>query len=208
MAHQQHIGLLGGSFDPVHRAHIALAERALTELNLDSLQLIAAANPWQRAPLAATPEQRLHMLELACVHNPKLHINRSEIDRGGATYTIDTLRALPKGPVYYWILGADQLQNFCSWNHWQEILEHVELAVAKRPGSSYNTPAALAAELQKQHKTLHQLNFSPIDISASHIRHILALQQDPSHFLDPAVAHYIQAEGLYRQAANSTDTDL
>ncbi|MGO3892642.1 MAG: nicotinate-nicotinamide nucleotide adenylyltransferase, partial [Paenalcaligenes sp.] len=95
-----------------------------------------------------------------------------------------------------------------SWNHWQEILEHVELAVAKRPGSSYNTPAALAAELQKQHKTLHQLSFSPIDISASHIRHILALQQDPSDFLDPAVAHYIQAEGLYRQAANSTDTDL
>ena len=83
------IGLLGGSFDPVHVAHVALARNALQTLGLAAVQLIPAANPWQRAALHATGEQRCDMLELAIAGQDGLVVNPIEIERGGPTYTID-----------------------------------------------------------------------------------------------------------------------
>ena len=127
------IGLLGGSFDPVHLAHVALAQSALSALALEQVQLIPTANPWQREALQATPAQRLDMLALAIADQPGLAVNPIEIERGGATYTIDTLRALPGDARYVWLLGADQLANFCTWRAWDEIAERVDMAVAVRP---------------------------------------------------------------------------
>src|SRR5690606_20271707 len=124
------IGLLGGSFDPPHLAHIALAQAALRELHLQEVQLIPASAPWQRGSLAAAPEQRLAMLKLAVHQAHGLSVNPVEIQRGGKTYTIDTVRQLPAGPHYVWILGADQLANFCTWHAWQEIASRVSIAVA------------------------------------------------------------------------------
>src|SRR5690554_3015558 len=134
------IGLLGGSFDPVHRAHIALAETAYHELDLNKIHLIPAGNPWQRAPLAATTQHRLAMLHLAAKEHPWLHVNPIEIERSGPTYTIDTLNALDPDPDYYWLLGADQLNNFCSWQAWQDIAKRVHLVVAQRPASTTAVP--------------------------------------------------------------------
>src|SRR5690554_3513638 len=102
-------GLLGGSFDPVHIAHIKLAQAAYDMLGLDKVQLIPAGNPWQRAPLTAHSSHRLAMLKLAIGQRDWLHVNTVEIDRNGPTYTIDTLKTLPSGVAYCWILGSDQL---------------------------------------------------------------------------------------------------
>ncbi|NYT64206.1 nicotinate (nicotinamide) nucleotide adenylyltransferase [Alcaligenaceae bacterium] len=191
------IGLLGGSFDPVHLAHIALAETARQTLGLEGVQLIPAADPWQRRPLAATGEQRLAMLSLATRHYPHLHINPVEIQRGGTTYTIDTLRQLPDDAKYFWILGADQLRNFCSWHCWQEIASLLTLAVAQRPGSPLLAPTALTEHLEKQGRCLIELPFEPTAISATFIRERLAAGEPTDKMLDTAVAQYIQQHGLY-----------
>src|SRR5690606_21864786 len=140
-------GLLGGSFDPIHLAHISLARTAWQFLGLEEVQLIPAANPWQREPLAASSEHRLAMLDIASQHESYLRINPIELARGGASYTIDTLRQLPAGPEYYWVLGADQLENFCTWDSWQDITRLAHLAVAQRPGSVPQAPAPLSEHL-------------------------------------------------------------
>jgi nicotinate-nucleotide adenylyltransferase len=191
------IGLLGGSFDPVHVAHIALADAALPRLQLDEVQLIPAADPWQREPLSATPQQRLDMLAIATRGRPRLVVNPIEIKRAGKTYTIDTLQALPEGPVYYWILGADQLENFCTWRRWKDIANLATLAVAQRPGSSVAAPDALQRHLDGLGRQLVRLPFEPMHVSASEIRERLANRQPADGLLDPAVSQYIEENDLY-----------
>jgi len=192
------IGLLGGSFDPVHVAHIALAQNALQALGLTQVQLIPAANPWQRAALNATGEQRRDMLELAVAGHPGLAVNPIEIQRGGATYTIDTLRALPQDARYVWLLGADQLANFCTWRDWKEISRLVDLAVAMRPGTALSAPAELAEWLNRHGRDLLELPFPPMPVSASDIRRRLAQGESTDGLLDSSVAAYIAAHKLYR----------
>ena len=192
------IGLLGGSFDPVHVAHIALAQTALQALGLDEVQLIPAANPWQRAALHATAEQRRDMLQLAIAGHAGLALNPIEIERGGATYTIDTLRALPQDARYVWLLGADQLANFCTWRDWRQITSLVDLAVATRPGTPLSAPPELAEHLRALGRELQELPFAPMPVSASEIRQRLARGESAKGLLAAPVAAYIAAHHLYR----------
>lgn len=194
-------GLLGGSFDPVHLAHIELARQALRHLALDNVTLIPAARPWQRGALGASAQQRLDMLNLAIANEAGLNLSTVEIDRDGPTYTIDTLRDLPEGPRYFWILGADQLENFCSWKQWQEITARVELAVAARPGSALKAPPALDEWLVSQGRVLHIIPMPPFNLSATEIREHIASGQTVEGMLLPSVAQYIQQHGLYRHSA-------
>ncbi|QAA93720.1 nicotinate (nicotinamide) nucleotide adenylyltransferase [Pollutimonas thiosulfatoxidans] len=193
-------GLLGGSFDPVHLAHVALARVALQALDLAEVQFIPAGTPWQRDPLGAPAQDRVAMLELAVGDQPGMRINPIEVLRGGNTYTIDTLRELPPAD-YYWILGTDQLQNFCTWEYWQEITSLVHLAVALRPGSALVAPEPLQRHLKKLGKQLLQLPFTPMPVSSTQIRDHLAADQPTDGMLDPAVAKYIKQKGLYRAPA-------
>jgi len=192
------IGLLGGSFDPVHLAHLSLAKTALESLNLNQVQLIPAGQPWQRPPLGATPTQRLKMLELATQGLSDIIVNPIEIHRTGPTYTIETLEALESGHEYFWILGADQLDNFCTWRRWSDIANIVQLAVAQRPGSTLTTPKELAVWLSNHHRRLVLLPFQPMDISASAVRQRLAQQQSTRDLLPEVVEQYIHEHGLYR----------
>lgn len=197
------IGLLGGSFDPVHRAHIMLAETAYQQLDLDSVQLIPAGNPWQRAPLSASKDHRLAMLKLAAGQRSWLYINTIEIDRDGPTYTADTLRQLPADNDYYWILGSDQLANFCTWHEWRTIAQRVHLTVAERPGSNNVAPQPLLQYLQSLNRSIIHLPFSPQGTSATCIRRLLAQSRPTDQFLDPAVAAYIKQHRLYEGEAGS-----
>ena len=192
------IGLLGGSFDPVHLAHLALAQAALATLNLDRVQLVPAGQPWQRPPLGATPEHRLNMLGLATKGLDKLEINPIEIHRTGPTYTIDTLKALEPKNEYFWILGTDQLANFCTWHKWQDIALCAKLAVAQRPGSTLTPPLALSQWLNAHQRTLLVIPFEPLDVSAPAIRQRLAQQQSARDLLPEVVEQYIHEHGLYR----------
>ena len=193
------IGLLGGSFDPVHCAHVTLARTALSELKLDQVQLIPAGQPWQRPPLGASTAERLDMIKLTIDNLSGISVNRVEIDRNGPTYTIETLESLPVGPEYFWILGADQLANFCTWRRWQEIVSRVQLVVAQRPGSDLIAPPELASWMDAHHKRLIHLPFEPLDISANEIRKRIARGESTAEFLNESVGQYITARGLYRQ---------
>lgn len=191
------IGLLGGSFNPVHNAHLALAQTALEALSLDEVQLIPAGNPWQKQALAVSGQDRLEMLALAISGHPGMVINDIEITREGPTYTIDTLKALPASASYYWLLGTDQLANFCSWHQWEEILDHVTLVVAQRNTHPFKVPQLLAEKLQQKGKKLITLSFKAMDISSTDIRQRLANQQDVNRFLPKPVLAYIRQHKLY-----------
>lgn len=229
-AASRRIGLLGGSFDPVHNAHLALAAAAIGHLTLDSLQFVPAAAPWQRQPLGASTVHRVRMLQLAIDYvagksgysrgpeasgvttvapvkttqgdADRLSVNTIEIDRGGPTYTIDTLRAMGAGDTagveYFWILGSDQLLNFCTWQAWQEIVQRIRLAVAARSGSSLCPPVALAQELERLGRPLHTLPFEATDISATAIRRKAAGGQAVDDITPPPVAAYIETNHLYQ----------
>jgi nicotinate-nucleotide adenylyltransferase len=195
------IGLLGGSFDPVHLAHIALARTALQALGLEQVQLLPAGEPWQRGPLQARPEQRCEMIRLAIANEPGLTLNTMEVDRDGSTYTVDTLRALPAGKRYAWILGADQLANFCSWREWQEIARLVDLAVAVRPGTPLAAPPDLQQYLTQQGRAIEQLPFAAMPVSASDIRQRLAQDLPVDDLLAEPVRRYIKTHRLYHDPA-------
>ncbi|WP_345798674.1 nicotinate (nicotinamide) nucleotide adenylyltransferase [Castellaniella sp. MT123] len=197
------VGLLGGSFDPVHRAHIVLARAACQALKLERVDLLPAGRPWQRDDLGASPEHRLRMLQLACQDDPILRINPVELYRPGATYTIDTLAALPDTAQYTWILGADQLANFCTWHRWRDILHYVRLAVAQRPGATAQPPDELIQALPPG--GLVRIPFPPQDVSASAIRQALAKGQAVEAQLDPRVLDYIHAHRLYQYPAVPPD---
>ncbi len=194
-------GLLGGSFDPVHLAHVQLAREALFHLELDGVTLIPAAQPWQRASLGASSDQRLEMLKLAIGGEAGLDVSAVEIERDGPTYTIDTVLALPPGKDYFWILGADQLENFCTWKQWQDIALRVNLAVAARPGSDMDPPQALQELLESHGRRLHIIPMAPIELSATTIRRRISAGQTVEGMLHPGVAQYIQRYGLYRNTA-------
>jgi nicotinate-nucleotide adenylyltransferase len=196
MAVVPEIGLLGGSFDPVHRAHTALALAALDALSRDHVELLPAARPWQRSTLSAGPAHRLRMLEIACRGDARLQVNPLELQRTGPTYTIDTLMALPQGPHYTWIMGADQLANFCTWHDWRGIIERVQLAVAQRPGTPLTTPPVLAEALAPGAPRL--IPFAARNFSATLIRESLAAGRPVNDMLDPGVQDYIRAHQLYR----------
>lgn len=192
------IGLLGGSFDPVHNAHLSLAHAALNALKLDQVQLIPAGQPWQRAPLGASPEHRLEMLRLATRDTSAFKVNPIEIHRIGLTYTIETLQALDPAHEYFWILGADQLTNFCTWHQWSDIVERVHLAVAQRPGSTIVAPDALKQWLSTHQRKLLEIPFQPLDVSATAIRKRIAQKQSAQDLLPEVVEQYILEHGLYR----------
>jgi len=192
------IGLLGGSFNPVHLAHLAMARTALRALNLDEVQLIPAGNPWQKQPLRISGAQRLEMLTLAIADEPGIVINDIEINREGATYTIDTLRNLPRDAKYYWLLGTDQLNNFCTWQNWQEITDYVTLTVAWRTGYPLHIPPELDTLLRRDGKGLITLPFKAMDVSSTEIRSRIQQGQDASAFVPAPVLDYINSHGLYR----------
>jgi len=140
--------VLGGSFDPVHDAHVAMAKHVVELLQPDALRLIPAGQPWQKKPLAASAAHRVNMLKLAFAEGfaVPITIDQQEIQRatqGVASYTIDTLRQLrselgTKASIV-WLMGADQLQNLASWREWRALLDVAHLCVVSRPHYQLDT---------------------------------------------------------------------
>lgn len=131
------IGLLGGSFDPVHNGHLAVARGALEALRLQRVDFVPAPRPWQKS--VSTPVAvRLQLLQAAVAGNERFGICTKELERTGPTYTIDTVRELRRDvglalPLVL-LIGADQWENFHTWRHWRELFDYVHVAVCTRGG--------------------------------------------------------------------------
>lgn len=184
--------VLGGSFDPVHAGHVALASYFVTLLAPDELRIIPTGNPWQRAPLQATAEQRVAMLQCAFDSLPvPVVIDLQEIERDTPTYTIETLRALratlgPEDSLVF-LLGADQLRQLDTWREWRALFSQAHLCAASRPGhplEATDLPPDVAREFQRRAGTAEQIRHTPhglcyiarnlaIDVSATAIRDAL-----------------------------------
>ncbi len=195
------IGLLGGSFDPIHCAHLDLARCAAAQLGLQQVWLIPAARPWQRASLGASPAARADMVRLAAAGNPGLRVLDLELRRAGPTFTIDTLRALcakPPEHAFVLLLGGDQLGNFSTWKDWEQIAALVDLAVAPRPGHALQAPPDLLRVLQASGHALLRVDMPLADVSATQVRERAAQGLSLRGLVPEAVADYIQRHQLYR----------
>ncbi|MBI3368922.1 MAG: nicotinate (nicotinamide) nucleotide adenylyltransferase [Burkholderiales bacterium] len=191
------IGLLGGSFDPPHLAHLALARGAIAQLRLDELRWLPAGAPWQKAGRAI--EDAVHrsaMVAMQIAGEPRMALDERELRRDGPTYSIDTLRELDaEQPNEEWLLliGQDQYARFDTWRDWREILARVTLAVAARSGKPPLAPPALA---DMPHRVV-ALAMPRVDISGSAIRARRAAGLEIASLVGDAVAGYIDRHALY-----------
>ncbi|WP_425257929.1 nicotinate-nucleotide adenylyltransferase [Rubrivivax sp. RP6-9] len=191
------IGLFGGTFDPVHNAHVALARSALVDLQLDAVRWIPAGQPWQKDRQVTDAVHRAAMVQLAIAGEPRFVLDRIEIDRAGPSYTLDTVRALQAaqpGQQWFLLIGQDQYAGLHTWNQWQELLTRVTLAVANRPGAA---PAVHADVLRFPHRSVP---LAMLDISSTDIRRRAALGLDISTLVPADVAGYIDQHRLYAAA--------
>lgn len=203
---KRRIGLFGGSFDPVHNAHLALARQARDELRLDELRWVPAGNPWQKARAMTPAAQRAAMLELAIAGEPRFVIEQCELQRQGPSYTLETVRELQQrapGAAWFLVIGQDQYRNLHTWHGFEELLQRVTLAVARRPGATEEGGADGAVDPRVRAAPMQPLALPPMPISASGIRARVAAGQDISALVPPAVALYIRQQGLYRAATGS-----
>ena len=189
------LGIFGGSFDPVHNAHLALAHEALADLRLDELVWVPAGQPWQKRSELAPAADRAAMVEAAIAGEPRFTLSRLEIDRSGPSYTVDTVRALQTqrpGSQWYLVIGQDQYAGFHTWHGWQELLGRVTLAIANRPNAPTTAdPQVLAVP--------HEAVTLPMmDVSSTEIRQRVAAGQGIDALVPPAVARYIDQHNLYR----------
>ena len=197
MSGLKRIGLYGGSFDPPHNAHIALARTALEHLSLDELRWVPAGVQWQKTRELAPVPDRQAMVMAAIAGEPRFALENCELWRSGPSYTIDTVRDLQDAePDAEWFLvvGQDQYANLHTWRHWRELVQRVTLAVAARDGVEPQPAPELAAE---PHRAV-TLPLPRIDVSSSEIRQRIAGGRDYTDMVPPAVARYIDLHPLYR----------
>lgn len=215
---QHALGLLGGSFDPIHFGHLQLARDARDALGLSEVRLIPAARPWQKGEITASA-QRARMVELAIAGEPGLTLDTRELQRPGASYTIDTLRELraelgPNIPLVL-ILGGDQWERMATWRDWQQLTDYAHIAVARRNDQPLATRPEVAT-WATQHSLsptefatrpaggIFAFSMTPIDLSATRIREELAQASSPTRdahlarAVPAAVLDYIRAQTLYR----------
>ena len=195
------IGLFGGSFDPPHQAHLALARVARQTLSLDELRWLPAGAPWQKASRSLSrAEHRLAMLAALLADEPGQVIDDRELRRSGPTYTIDTVRELQAerpDTQWFFILGQDQYGRFDTWRDWPELLSRLTLAVAARDGQAPTPPPALALVPHR----LAVLPLPRLDIAASDIRARAAAGQAITTLVGESVARYIDQHRLYATGA-------
>jgi nicotinate-nucleotide adenylyltransferase len=209
---EQAIGILGGTFDPIHFGHLRMALELHQALDLAEVRLIPCHLPVHRKSPVASPEQRLAMAKIAIENEPALRVDDVEIRRQGPSYTIDTLTtlhaAMPNTPLCLF-MGIDAFLNFPSWHRWEAILELAHLVVAHRPQYHLQRTGTVADLLKKRlakhamdvHKQAAGLivlqPITSLEISSTDIRKQFAMGNNPRYLLPGSVYDYIKQQGTY-----------
>lgn len=208
------IGILGGTFDPIHDGHLRVALETAEQLALDEVRLVPSSVPPHRIAPLATAAERLRMLQLAADPNPGFVVDDIELARGGPSYMIDTLRIMRDrvGPEtrLCLIVGCDAFSRIDTWKEWQRLVDYAHIVVVRRPGSELEPSAAAKAWfeprleadpeqalLRAAHGSMLYLVLTQLAISATQIREIFATGRSPRYLLPDAVLDYIRENRIY-----------
>ena len=201
------IGILGGTFDPVHLGHLLIAEESRVMLGLDRVLFVPAGRPWLKEgqPLSEACH-RVRMVELAIASNSHFRVVRNEVDRDGLSYTVDTLEEmgseLPPDSEFYFILGLDAFESFHRWKEPERILELCRLVVVSRPGYAEEERDQVMARYWARYgdgrDRICLLPVHNVDFSATEIRRRAAEGVSFRYQVPEAVEAYILEQGLYR----------
>jgi len=195
---RRRVGLMGGTFDPVHLGHLLAAERALEAASLDEVRFMPANRPPHKAPnQGAEAGERRAMVELAIADHPAFRLEPIELERGGVSYAIETAEALvAREPEtdFYWIVGGDMVLYLPHWHRVEEIVRYVTFLGLTRPGFPVD-PSALPPFLRDR---VRLAEMPALDISSTDIRDRCKLRRSIRYVVPDAVRRYIEERGLYR----------
>ncbi len=196
------IGILGGTFDPIHLGHLAIAQESIDRLALDKVILVPAGRPWLKSDQqVSAPSHRLAMTRLAAQNRPGLEVSAIEIDRPGPTYTIDTLAELRKElgseAELYLILGMDSLRELRRWRHPERLFDLCTVVSVSRPDSHDVSPSEIERSFATARGRIRTLRGPMLDISATDIRLRVAEGRSISDSVPSSVELYIREHGLY-----------
>ncbi len=200
------IGLVGGTFDPVHLGHLALGDEARVQLALDRVMFLPAGQPWMKEGKPLSPaKDRVQMLRLAIASNPHFQVCLEEVNRPGPTYTVDTLTKLieelrPATRIFF-IVGQDTLQDFHRWKEPQRVMGLCTLVVVERPGDGKVDVAEIVAGMASGGDEIRVMSMPSIGISSTEVRRRAAAGVPLRYLVPDAVAEYIESQGLYRGGA-------
>ncbi|MCB5190368.1 nicotinate-nucleotide adenylyltransferase [Methylobacillus arboreus] len=208
------IGVMGGTFDPIHFGHLRMAQELADALNLAEVRFTPSANPPHREQPMTSAAHRSEMVSLAIADNPLFKLDTRELSRNGYSYTIETLQSLHEelqgnGRLCL-LMGLDAFVGITSWHRWQDLLQFAHIVVATRPGTALPTENAMLhgflqayalTNVQQLHEKVENgilmQEITALDISATHIRTRLAQGQAPRYLLPDRVLEYIRQQQLY-----------
>lgn len=196
------LGIMGGTFDPIHIGHLACAEQVRDVFGLDGVVFMPAGDPWMKKGKGVTDaEMRYVMVRLAVADNPHFDASRLEIDRAGETYTVDTLRALrahyPENVELYFISGADAVFNILKWRDSDEIGKLARLVVVTRPGYILNDARRKYMRTHASILHMSSIEVTALSISSTDLREKVKRGRSIRYLVPQPVAEYIEQHNLY-----------
>ena len=185
------VGILGGTFDPIHIGHLIAASSVYEALNLDTVVFIPAGDPWQKRDRdLSAGQQRLEMVNLAIAGNDRFQASDIEITRSGPTYAIDTVREWKKinpEDEVFWIVGSDALSGIPSWHEWESFVNEVTIVAVNRIGQNDPVPFDFVS-----------VEMPEVRISATELRERFTNKLDTQYLVPQKVSKYISEQGLYQ----------
>lgn len=204
MAEIKHrVGILGGTFDPIHNGHLMTAEAVRDEYDMEKVLFIPAAQPPHKlGRKISSAEDRYMMTVLATCSNPYFEVSDIELRREGPSYTVDTVRALIRASGgdtdYYFIVGTDIIREIHTWERIEELLAICPFIAASRPGCRPDVERTRELLGDLGVRQIHLLNTPELEISSTDIRERVAEGRSIKYIVPPEVEHYIYKKGLYR----------
>lgn len=197
------IGILGGTFDPIHCGHLVVAKECLKQLGLSEVRFVPAGEPPHKRDRAISPAaDRVAMVELAIAASPCFRLSRVDVDRPGASYSVDTVRQTraevgPDADLYF-IVGQDLLVDLPSWHDPERLLELCQIVAVNRPGYPRVDLSRLGFPLEAAGDRITFVDISASDVAASEVRRRVAEGRPITSLVPEPVQRYIAARGLYR----------
>lgn len=198
MTDRKRLGVMGGTFDPIHHGHLVAASEVQAWFGLDEVVFVPTGQPWQKSEREVAPaEDRYLMTVIATASNPRFSVSRADIDRPGPTYTIDTLRDLRadrgEGWDLYFITGADALQQIFTWRNLDELFELAHFVGATRPGHDLSDTGLPEGKVSL-------VEVPALAISSTECRERVSLGEPIWYLVPEGIVQYIAKRGLYRSS--------